>query len=92
MAHRDGLSKRQKTMQTLYPQRHRDGAQLALGYGAHGHQHIARCPYCNGLMQGRKCVACLTFVCTQCQAWTSGNGGNGNSCYACLCKVGMSHV
>lgn len=84
---REKRSKRQETMQTLFPQRMREGAQLALGYGAGGHQHVHRCPMCRGLMNGRACVACKTFVCTACKAWTTGNGGNGDACYACMFQV-----
>lgn len=85
MARKDDLSNRQKTLQALFPTRMRDSAQLALGYGPHGQKHIARCPMCSGLMQGRGCVACQTFVCTGCRAWTTGNGGDGTRCYQCLC-------
>lgn len=87
---RDKPSKRQQTMKTLFPQRMREGAQLALGFGAGGHQHVLRCAFCQGLMHGRTCAACRTFVCTGCQSWTTGNGGNGVSCYACMFEV--NHV
>ena len=70
-------------MATLFPERMRDGAQLALGLGGDT-RHITRCPHCEGLMEGRSCRACATFVCTRCQLWTSGNGGNGQHCYVCL--------
>lgn len=82
--HRDGLSRRQRTISELFPERLRDGAQLALGLGEFGKRHVQRCPVCRALIEGRTCVACAAFTCTGCREWTSGNGGDGCRCYWCI--------
>lgn len=61
---------------------------FTLGHGAERLRNslkMQRCPLCVGLLEGRTCDACNTYVCIDCESWTSPNGGDGTRCYHCMC-------
>jgi hypothetical protein len=82
------LSKRQQTMQTLFPRRPKALArpqQLTLaGIHGEGWLRIGRCPSCANELEGSPiCEECDGFTCVRCDGWTSANGGDGTLCARC---------
>ena len=86
--HRDGLSKRQQTLATLFPGRSKPAPrpkQLSLGgVDPSGFARVSRCPGCGAHLADATCGACEAFLCTGCDHWTTANGGDGRRCYRCL--------
>ena len=89
--HRDGLSRRQKTIASLFPGRGKPAPraqQLSLGVDPSGFARVSRCPGCSAELAGNVCAACYAFLCVRCDHWTTGNGGDGQRCYLCLTTHG----
>jgi len=85
--HRDGLSKRQQTLATLFPGRTKTvrPQQLSLGgIDPSGFARVSRCPGCGASLADTTCEVCEAFLCVGCDHWTTGNGGDGARCFRCL--------
>jgi len=88
--HRDGLSKRQQTLASLFPGRAKASRpkQLSLGIDPSGFARVSRCPGCAAELAENVCRVCDAFLCQRCDVWTTGNGGDGAHCFRCLITRG----
>jgi hypothetical protein len=84
---KDGLSRRQQTISTLFPQRaRRPPRPHQLGLGADFVRRPSRCVGCGHELAELEldCSCCGAFLCTECDTMTTSNGGDGRTCYGCM--------
>ena len=87
MPRKSGPSRRQQTMQTLFPQRAKRMHQLGLGRDfTRRPQRCVGCGHPFGEVQ-MDCPGCGAFLCTECDTMTTANGGDGRTCYGCMRKA-----